>query len=80
MPVILPAKHHAAWLGETEDGSLKGLIVPYDSGSLKSTLTEFSRVWAYNPEEPPHCGSASFYKHGLALSTSVGAARASDGK
>jgi hypothetical protein len=28
MPVILPEKHHAAWLGETENGNLKELLVP----------------------------------------------------
>jgi hypothetical protein len=26
VPVILPEQHHAAWLGETEDGNLKGLL------------------------------------------------------
>jgi putative SOS response-associated peptidase YedK len=29
MPVILPERHHAVWLGETEDGNLKELLVPY---------------------------------------------------
>jgi putative SOS response-associated peptidase YedK len=28
MPVILPAQHHAAWLGETDGGNLKALLVP----------------------------------------------------
>src|SRR5215475_5518058 len=28
MPVILPEKHHAAWLSETDDGNLKELLVP----------------------------------------------------
>jgi hypothetical protein len=28
MPVILPEQHHAAWLGETDDGNLKALLVP----------------------------------------------------
>ncbi|MBV9104779.1 MAG: hypothetical protein JO313_02025 [Verrucomicrobia bacterium] len=28
MPAILPKKHHAAWFGETDDGNLKGLLVP----------------------------------------------------
>ena len=28
MPEILPEKHHAAWLGETEDGNLKELLLP----------------------------------------------------
>jgi len=26
--VILPEQHHAAWLGETEDGNLKELLLP----------------------------------------------------
>jgi hypothetical protein len=29
MPVILPEQHHATWLGETDDGNLKALLVPY---------------------------------------------------
>jgi putative SOS response-associated peptidase YedK len=28
MPVILPQEHHAAWLGEMENGNLKELLVP----------------------------------------------------
>src|SRR6516164_379084 len=28
MPVILPERHHAAWLEETENGNLKELLVP----------------------------------------------------
>jgi putative SOS response-associated peptidase YedK len=28
MPVILPEQHHAVWLGETDDGNLKNLLVP----------------------------------------------------
>jgi putative SOS response-associated peptidase YedK len=28
MPVILPEQHHAAWLGETDDGNLKALLLP----------------------------------------------------
>jgi SOS response associated peptidase (SRAP) len=27
MPVILPEQYHAAWLGETDDGNLKALLV-----------------------------------------------------
>ena len=29
MPVILPEQHHAAWLGETNDGNLKELLLPW---------------------------------------------------
>ena len=29
MPVILPEQHHAAWLGETDNGNLKELLLPY---------------------------------------------------
>jgi putative SOS response-associated peptidase YedK len=28
MPVVLPEKHHAAWLGETDDGNLKSCWFP----------------------------------------------------
>jgi putative SOS response-associated peptidase YedK len=35
MPVILPEKHHAAWLGETDDGNLKELLVPYPSDQMR---------------------------------------------
>jgi hypothetical protein len=34
MPVILPEQHHAAWLGETEDGNLKQLHVPYPAANV----------------------------------------------
>jgi SOS response associated peptidase (SRAP) len=41
MPVILPEKHHAAWLGETEDGNLKELLVPYPADQM--------RMWEISP-------------------------------
>jgi hypothetical protein len=28
MPVILPEQHHAAWLGEINDGNLTALLFP----------------------------------------------------
>jgi SOS response associated peptidase (SRAP) len=28
MPVILPEQNHAAWLGETDDGNLKAMLLP----------------------------------------------------
>jgi hypothetical protein len=31
MPVILPEQHHAAWLGETDDGNLKELAFTQQS-------------------------------------------------
>jgi putative SOS response-associated peptidase YedK len=41
MPVILPDQHHAAWLGETDDGDLKALLVPYPSDRM--------RMWEISP-------------------------------
>jgi putative SOS response-associated peptidase YedK len=41
MPVILPEEHHAAWLGETEDGNLKELLVPYPADQI--------RMWEISP-------------------------------
>jgi putative SOS response-associated peptidase YedK len=35
MPVILPEQHHAAWLGETDDGNLKELLVPYPADQMR---------------------------------------------
>jgi putative SOS response-associated peptidase YedK len=34
MPVIIPEQHHAAWLGEIEDGNLKELLVPFTLGEI----------------------------------------------
>jgi putative SOS response-associated peptidase YedK len=41
MPVILPEQHHAAWLGETDDGNLKALLVPYPADEM--------RMWEISP-------------------------------
>src|SRR4029077_11795328 len=41
MPVILPEQHHAAWLGETDDGNLKALLVPYPADQM--------RMWDISP-------------------------------
>ena len=41
MPVILPEEHHAAWLGETDDGNLKELLVPYPADQ--------TRMWEISP-------------------------------
>jgi putative SOS response-associated peptidase YedK len=35
MPVILPEQHHAAWLGETDDGNLKPLLLPYPADQMR---------------------------------------------
>jgi putative SOS response-associated peptidase YedK len=44
MLVILPEKHHAAWLGETDDGNLKELLVPYPADQM--------RMWAVHGRAP----------------------------
>ena len=41
MPVILPEQHHAVWLGETDDGNLKELLVPYPADQM--------RMWEISP-------------------------------
>jgi putative SOS response-associated peptidase YedK len=41
MPVIVPAQHHAAWLGEIGDGNLKALLVPNPSDQM--------RMWEISP-------------------------------
>jgi len=41
MPVILPEQHHAAWLGEIENGNLKDLLVPYPADQM--------RMWEISP-------------------------------
>ena len=41
MPVILPEEHYSAWLGETEDGNLKELLVPYPADRM--------RMWEISP-------------------------------
>ena len=41
MPVILPERHHAVWLGETNDGNLKELLLPYPADEM--------RMWEISP-------------------------------
>jgi hypothetical protein len=41
MPVILPEQQHAAWLGETDDGNLKALLLPYPADQM--------RMWEISP-------------------------------
>jgi putative SOS response-associated peptidase YedK len=35
LQVILPEQHHPAWLGETDDGNLKALLVPYPADQMR---------------------------------------------
>jgi putative SOS response-associated peptidase YedK len=41
MPVILPEQYHAAWLGETDNGNLKELLLPYPADEM--------RMWEISP-------------------------------
>jgi SOS response associated peptidase (SRAP) len=41
MPVIIPEQHHAAWLGETDVGKVKELLVPYPADQM--------RMWEISP-------------------------------
>jgi putative SOS response-associated peptidase YedK len=41
MPVILSEQHHAAWLGESDDGKLKAILVPYPADQM--------RMWEISP-------------------------------
>ena len=41
MPVILPEQHHAAWLGGTDNGNLKELLLPYPADEM--------RMWEISP-------------------------------
>jgi hypothetical protein len=38
---ILPEQHHAAWLGETDNGNLKELLLPYPADEM--------RMWEISP-------------------------------
>jgi putative SOS response-associated peptidase YedK len=59
MPVILPEKHHAAWLGETEDGNLKALLVPYPADQMR--MWEISpRVNSPKDDDPSLCSGNLF--------------------
>jgi hypothetical protein len=40
--VILAQQHHAAWLGKTEDGNLKALLVPYPADQMQ--------MWEISPQ------------------------------
>jgi putative SOS response-associated peptidase YedK len=42
MSVILPVEHHAAWLGEVEDGDLKALLNPFPAEDMK--------MWPISPK------------------------------
>jgi putative SOS response-associated peptidase YedK len=62
MPVILPEQHRAAWLGETEDGNLKELLVPYPADEMRmweisarvnSPKNDDPSLWEPVHPEPP---------------------------
>jgi len=55
MPVILPEQHHAVWLGETEDGNLKELLVPYPTDQM--------RMWDISPQDKQR-GSLMIHRSG----------------
>jgi putative SOS response-associated peptidase YedK len=55
MPVILPEQHHAAWLGETDDGNLKALLLPYPADQM--------RMWEISPRvNSPKSDDPSFWE------------------
>ena len=50
MPVILPEQHHAAWLGETDDGNLKALLLPYPADQTTSPNSVHYPLGALTPQ------------------------------
>ena len=51
MPVIIPEQHHATWLGETHDGNLKALLLPYPADQMR--MWEISpRVYSPKNDDP----------------------------
>jgi hypothetical protein len=73
MPVILPEQHHAAWLGETENGNLKELLVPYPADRpflehrwyLEKQIREFTgwrSMTSQDKEELEQFGDASWFR------------------
>jgi putative SOS response-associated peptidase YedK len=57
MPVILPEQHHAAWLGETDNGNLKELLVPYPADEM--------RMWEISPRvNSPKNEDSSLWERG----------------
>jgi hypothetical protein len=51
----LPEQHHAAWLGEAENGNLKELLVPYPADQMRM-----------NRHAPIRTGSAHRLTHSIA--------------
>jgi hypothetical protein len=49
--VILPEQHHATWLGETDDGNLKALLLPYPADQML--------MWEISPRRPFTMGADS---------------------
>jgi putative SOS response-associated peptidase YedK len=56
MPVILPEQLHAAWLGETDDGNLKELLLPYPADQ--------TRMWEISPRVNSKRSTNSTWKLG----------------
>ena len=55
-PESLQQQHHAAWLGETENGNLKELLVPYPSDQM--------RMWEISPRvNSPKNDDPSLWEH-----------------
>jgi putative SOS response-associated peptidase YedK len=68
MPVILPERHHAIWLGETDDGNLKELLLPYPADQM--------RMWEISPRvNSPKNDDPSLWEpfHPEAIQTTVDA-------
>ena len=63
MPVILPERHHAAWLGETDDGNLKALLLPYPADQM--------RMWDISPQGKQR-GSLMIHRSGNPLMAEIG--------
>jgi hypothetical protein len=57
--VILPQQHHAAWLGKTEDGNLKALLIPYPADQMQmweiSTQVNSPMTIHYFGQVSPNC-------------------------
>jgi hypothetical protein len=54
--VILPQQHHAAWLGETENGNLKQLLGPYRTAvRIRVKNTQIAESRADEDQSPKSC-------------------------
>jgi hypothetical protein len=58
--MILPEQHHAVWLGESDDGNLKALLVPYPADQM--------RMWEISPRvNSPKNDDPSIHRSGNPL-------------